>query len=737
MTAATVMATVMIAFQMAAKATRNALFLSSFDVSMLPRMVVGAAVVSVLLVFVATRALTRVGPGRLVPIAFASSAVLLLVEWFFVASFRGPVSVLVYIHFSGLGAVLISGFWSIINERFDPRTAKKAIGRIAAGGTVGGLLGGLLAERAAVLLPSVTSMLPILAGLHFACAWLVLGVVSGASSGRGTRAPDAQGLGSSGVTLIRKTGYLRALVALVLLTTVSEGLVDYLFKAQAFATFGGGEQLLRLFAVFYTGVALLTVLVQAVASRFSLERLGLGRTVALLPSAVAVGGAVALFVPVFGMILSLRGVESVARNGLYRAGYELLFAPLAPRQKRSTKMLVDVGAVRLGDVVGAAIVQITIIAAVAHRPVLLGIAIAFSIAGAIVAIGLQRGYVKALERSLLSRAGQLDLAEARDLATRTAMLQSAGALGLTLFDPTESLQVERVDSAAEAARARPAPAPSIPRLDAELDRLAELRSREPPRVRHALATPLTEPLVGYVVPLLAWDEVAADAVAALRQIAPRATGQLVDHLLDPDESFAVRRRIPLVLAACPTQRAVDGLTAGLEDPRFEVRYRCGRALNRLVDLNPDLVVDRERAQAAALREVAVDRGVWQSQRLIDQMDDEAWSPMMDEVLRDRADRSLEHVFTVLALFLPRRPLKVAFRGLHTNDKHLRGTALEYLDSALPDDIRKALWPFVEDVGRKSAERRSANQVLADLLESSASIVINLEALRKKRESGAD
>ena len=63
--------------------------------------------------------------------------------------------------------------------------------------------------------------------------------------------------------------------------------------------------------------------------------------------------------------------------------------------------------------------------------------------------------------------------------------------------------------------------------------------------------------------------------------------------------------------------------------------------------------------------------------------------------------------------------------------------LESAETALPDDIRKALWPFVEDVGRKSAERRSANQVLADLLESSASIVINLEALRKKRESGAD
>jgi hypothetical protein len=35
---------------------------------------------------------------------------------------------------------------------------------------------------------------------------------------------------------------------------------------------------------------------------------------------------------------------------------------------------------------------------------------------------------------------------------------------------------------------------------------------------------------------------------------------------------------------------------------------------------------------------------------------------MDEAIRDRANRSLEHVFTLLALALPREPLRIAFRG---------------------------------------------------------------------------
>ncbi len=727
----------MIAFQMAAKATRDALFLSSFDISALPAMVMAAAVVSVLLAFGTTRVLMTLGPARVVPLAFLVSGALLLTEWMFVDTFRRPVAVAVYFHFSGLGAVLISGFWSIVSERFDPRTAKRQIGRIAAGGTVGGLLGGILAERSAALL-SITAMLPILAALHVLCAVTVLGVRRG--GGVAVRAGARTEKSTfAGVKLLARTGYLRGLVALVLVTTIGEGLIDYVFKARATASFGSGESLLRFFAVFYTGVALLTVIVQAVGSRLSLERLGLGRTVALLPSTIALGGAAALVAPRLGMIIGVRGAESVMRNGLYRAGYEMLFAPLAPRQKRATKVLVDVGAVRLGDVIGGAIVQVTIVAVAvgAVTGVLLGLTIAVSLVGAMLAIRLQRGYVKALERSLLSRAGQLDLAEAREAATRTALLQTAGALGMTLFD-TSGPALKEVRASAQRPAVPARSSPSAVTLTPEFAQIGELRSRDATAVRRVLATrPFPLSLVAYAVPLLAWDAVAQDVIATLRDVAPRATGQLCDRLLDPDEDFAVRRRLPLVLASCPNRRAVDGLLSALRDSRFEVRYRCGRALSRLLDRNPKLVISRQRVEEAVLSEVAVDQGVWKSHRILDQMEDESWSPVMDEMLRQRANRSLEHVFTMLALVLPRQPLKIAFRGLHTEDAHLRGTALEYLESALPDEIRKALWPFLEDTRKQTTERRSADTVLNDLLQSNASIVIDLEALRKKRRSEAD
>ena len=41
-------------------------------------------------------------------------------------------------------------------------------------------------------------------------------------------------------------------------------------------------------------------------------------------------------------------------------------------------------------------------------------------------------------------------------------------------------------------------------------------------------------------------------------------------MLDPDTDFAIRRRIPRILGAVASERALSGLVRGLDDARFEV-----------------------------------------------------------------------------------------------------------------------------------------------------------------------
>jgi hypothetical protein len=127
----------------------------------------------------------------------------------------------------------------------------------------------------------------------------------------------------------------------------------------------------------------------------------------------------------------------------------------------------------------------------------------------------------------------------------------------------------------------------------------------------------------------------------------------------------------------------------------------------------------------------VSRPVWESHQLLDRLDDHESSSSVDDIVKTRANRSLGHVFTLLSLVTPAVPLRIAFRGLHTDDQSLRGTALEYLEGVLRPDIRDRLWPFLEDSRPKSAGGRPREQVLEDLLRSNQSIRLNLEDMQRR------
>ncbi len=732
----------MIGFQVGAKATRDAFFLSMYPVQWLPAMMAVTAALALFLAYASTRVLSRLGPERVIPAAFAASGALLFVEWAVSFVAPGPASILLYIHYGCLGALLVSGFWQLVNERFDPRTAKRQLGRLAAAGTVGGLVGGLAASQVGRVLP-LTAMIPMLAALHLTCA-IAIGRIRlpadpaalapaslspDGTPGTPTPPPRPEVEVAMGAHAVAKNPYIRGLIGLVLLATVSEGLIDLVLKGRASLAMTGQGRLLEFFAYFYTATSLLTVLVQAAMSRWMLERLGPARAASALPAGVAIASAVAAAAPGLGTTIAARAAETVLSNSLFRAGYEVLFTPVPRREKRAIKSLADVGTSRMGDILAAGIAQAVLLFGMRHAgTALLGIAAVLSIFGFVIALSLHRGYVSTLARGLVSRAVQLDISDVQDSTTRSTVLQTLGPMALSQILRLQ--QPQRRPGSAEGGA--PTAQEDLEAAAAELALIRDLHSRDPARVRRALeAGRLGDSIVPHVIPLLGWDEVASDALRALRHAGPHAIEPLVTALLDPEIEFTIRRRVPLVLATYVDRRAVDGLLGGLRDPRFEVRYRCGRGLAHLTEIGPDLTVPAEEAFAAVLREVQAGAGVWESRKVLDRMDDESWSPVMDELLRDRANRSLEHVFTLLALALPRQPLRIAFKGLHTPDPLLRGTALEYLESSLPPEIRKALWPYLEDSRpRRPGPARAPEKVLNDLLDSSASIVIRLEELRR-------
>jgi HEAT repeat protein len=230
--------------------------------------------------------------------------------------------------------------------------------------------------------------------------------------------------------------------------------------------------------------------------------------------------------------------------------------------------------------------------------------------------------------------------------------------------------------------------------DSHLEGAADSPSSDAERIRKVLDrdVELDAKLVSDAIPLLARDDLFARVMGSLRRAAPRCTGQLVDALLDPSLDPVVRRRIPRVLRVTPTQRAADGLLAGLRDERFDLRYRCAQALVSIKEQNPAIAISREEAVRAALREIA---------------------------LGGRSGRSLDHVFSILSLALEKEPLQIALRALRIGDPALRGTALEYLENILPSAVRKELWPHLGSPERLAPSGRSLEEMRDDLLRSTA------------------
>ena len=732
----------MIGQHVAAKATADTLFLSFFDVTNLPKVVIAAALLSIFSVIGASKALARYGPSLLIPCAFGASAVLFVVEWMLYPSATKAIAVVIYLHVASFSAILISGFWSVVNERFDPHTAKFVIARTAAAAALGGVLGGLMAERVTSLM-DLRTMLLMLAAAHVLCA----GGIIGMSGLRRLGSQRAEPRVSSGLAIIRRHKYLQQMTLLMVLVAAIATLVDYAFKAQASVIFVSTESLMAFFASFYAVAAVVGFAVQAVLGPRTLQRFGIGPTMAVLPVAIILIGLMGLAVTQLWAVVLLRGAQTVFQHSLFRAAFELLYTPLPLRHKRPTKAIVDVSAARLGDMLsGGAILALLVIIPRLPVPLVVGLAAALSAVALYAVRRLHRVYVEQLAQNLRSGVVSLDRDQALDATTQQILAETSvytereqlmarikemrAARRATTSEGASSSPVENEASppargidgwnddtqSLEATALGPFSSPSAHRDESErlVRAVTRLTSGDSDLIRQVSRGDFMDVrLVPFLIPLLAHPEVAEDARMELRWLAPRVIGQLTDALQDPDVPLLARQRIPGVLDVCHNPRAVEGLLQGLADATFNVRYSCARALARMRSRSSALKIPRSAVYAVVKLEVSVDREEWESRTLA--VDGPIAVNMPTDInATEKAERSVEHVFTLLGLVHDAGVLRLAQQALYSGDRHLRGTALEYLENVLPEDIQRGLWPHLHVAPRAPRTRRPRREIIRDL-----------------------
>jgi hypothetical protein len=589
--------------------------------------------------------MTRWGPYRVAPALFLSSTAFWILEWYLLGTSPALTALLVYFHVSVVGAILLSTFWSVVSECFDPHTLKGLVSRIGAAGTLGGICGGALIERTAHALSTRNTML-VLSGI---C------VLAGASIAQLTRGHVAAAPSDAAPQPRGFTNYLRNIALLVLFSTLATTFIDFALKRSAALQFGNADALVRFFALFYTATALGGFLLQVFVSRRLLQSAGVGVTLATTPGSVLVLGAAAVMSPTLMIVASLKAVESAAASSLFRSAYEPLFAPISAATKRSTKALIDVACDKGGEALGAVIVMIITLAAsaelVSRLP--LGLAVIAAAAALIFAFRAQRGYVVELETSL--RSGTMTLESDEFLDPMAKLTLSGTAIGLDrakLLENIAQLRAETRDT--EGAR-------KSTQLLADIQAIVEI---DLPAARQALKrVPLDERLAAFVIPLLAVAGLGRDAVDALRRMGRPAIALMGEVMSLTDASIIVRRRIPHVLRKLRGEQVIDVLTRALYADEFVVRSRAALALREVLTASGAVHPDPEHVVDLVLRELGT-------------------NPLSLD--------SSDHVFNLLVIGTGRDSLELVRQGVRSHDQKLRGTALEYLDSLLPESLRRPM-----------------------------------------------
>jgi hypothetical protein len=667
-----------------AKALRDSVFLTYFPVTALPTITSIAAIFAILSSYGGSRLIRTASPDRFAPLSFVVSGLLQIGERSLLMTEPRIAACAIYLHVFAINLLLTSSFWSLMNEHYDPRSAKQAFGKIGGAGTFGGVVGGLVAARVAAL-GSIPALILVTAVLHIACGSALYWFTSRYKVPH--REDRHQAKHAPVLRVLKKTPYLVEVACLMIMVSIGAALLDYLFKSQAAASLAKGPALTRFFALFYTVTGLLGVAVQAFVASPILTRFGLASTVSSLPLAVLAGGGWVLAFFSFAGMTIVRGLEVILRGSLFRSGYEVFYTPVAADDKRAVKAIIDITGERLGDFVGSGIIGALLLLHLAGKVPIVALSIAFSALGLYLAKRLESSYAGALENSLRKQAVRLAPEPARnDFETSIAM----EPLPLILDGPIE------VHHHSQAPR------------DPVLRLLSELRSDDEACVIRALSR-IQDPhplVLHQLIQFLGNDRYAFFVMDHLRRVVSAHIGQFVDTLLNPAEAFAIRKRIPLILAGTASQRALDELQTALADPEFLLRFRCAHAMSQIHTNHPELYLSQDRIWQILDQELQVGIDVWEQRRLLDRPSDP--DEDSDEQLEKPGDASLEYLFVLLGLVLPRQPVLMAFRALQTDDRHLRGTALEYLQTVLPSHAWKSLEELIGDrtIGSRAPKPRT-------------------------------
>lgn len=422
---------------------RDALFLAEKSSSQLPWVYLAIAVFSLMLARLRERPQAS-GRRRSLGAWLVLAAVVDLAFWALVGTEAGWVFYALYVWSGVIATLFLVQFWLSMGDRFTATEAKRVFAVIGTGSVLGAILGSGLAAGLSLVI-GARQLILVASGLLLATAVVLrfFGAPVREPSARprtglieeiyewliGHRAPrqrSGQTL-AEGLALLRSAPYAKRVAIIVLLSTVTLTLADFVFK-QAIDQNVPPEQMGTVFATIYLGLNVGSLFVQVALVGWLIRKLSLTTAVALLPI-VLFGGGVGL--AVFGGVASaiaIKGMDGVLKHTLHRTTTELLYVPMPERVRATAKTWIDV----LGQRGTQAVTSIGILGLVAldADSTVFGLVLAGSAAvWGLAALELRRHYINlfrgSLQRGLVRTQIQFPEFDVSSLESLMASLNSA------------------------------------------------------------------------------------------------------------------------------------------------------------------------------------------------------------------------------------------------------------------------------------------------------------------------
>jgi AAA family ATP:ADP antiporter len=380
---------------------RDALFLSRLPAQQLPWVYLAIAVIAALVA--RPRAGAReVGQGALGSWLLASSAIT-VGFWLLAAPDRPWALYLLYAWSGVFGTLTLTWFWLLLGELFTVTEAKRLYGAIGAGAVVGAVAGAGLASLLARAFPAEHLLLASASLLAVTAAAPAL-ILRRPTDAPPRRPPATVPEVRLCARTVIRTRYIRRLAGLVIISTLTLSIVDYVFKVTVAAEVPPDE-LGAWFATFYLALNALALVAQVLVTGAVMRHLGVHRALLFLPL-LLLGGAAAVFI-VGGLVgaLILKGADGSLRHSLHRTSTELLFLPIPERLRRHSKAFIDVLLQRSAQAV-ASLAILLAVAAGASTTALVAVTAALAGIWLVAAVSLRPHYLEMFRVSL--RQGSID-----------------------------------------------------------------------------------------------------------------------------------------------------------------------------------------------------------------------------------------------------------------------------------------------------------------------------------------